>query len=78
LAAGAIGLALVSVRDAPKDEKHGPLDIQGGVLATMALGALTWGLTIGSGHTGWTSAAVVSLFVVLGQRWLRFFAQGAK
>jgi EmrB/QacA subfamily drug resistance transporter len=66
LAVGAIGLALVFVRDAPNDEKRRPLDIQGGVLATMALGALTWGLTIGSGHAGWTSAAVVSLFVGLG------------
>ena len=66
LAAGAIGLALVFVRDAPKDEKRQPLDIQGGALATVALGALTWGLTIGSGHTGWTRPAVASLLVGFG------------
>jgi hypothetical protein len=53
-------------RDTPIDERRQPLDIQGGVLATVALGALTWGLTIGSGHTGWTRPAVISLFVGLG------------
>ncbi len=61
LAAGAIGLALAFVRDPPKDDQQQPLDIRGGVLATLALGALTWGLTVGSGHAGWTSPAVVSL-----------------
>jgi predicted MFS family arabinose efflux permease len=66
LAAAAVGLALLFVRDAPRDEKRRPLDIQGGVLATAALGALTWGLTIGSGPTGWTSLAVISLFAGFG------------
>ena len=30
-------------------------------MATLALGGLTWGLTIGSGPSGWTSAAVALL-----------------
>ena len=37
------------------------LDVAGAVLATAALGLLTWGLTIGSGHDGWTTGAVASL-----------------
>jgi EmrB/QacA subfamily drug resistance transporter len=66
-AAGAIVLALAFVRDAPTDGKRRPpLDIMGGILATLALGALTWGLTVGSGHAGWTRPAVVSLAAGLG------------
>ena len=61
LAVGAIALALAFVRDAPTDQKRQPLDIQGGALATLALGGLTWGLTIGSGPSGWTSAALALL-----------------
>jgi predicted MFS family arabinose efflux permease len=37
------------------------LDLSGGVLVTASLGALTWALTIGSGHTGWTPSALVLL-----------------
>lgn len=59
LAAGAIVLAIVFVRDARHEDKSAPLDLLGGLLATAALGAITWGLTIGSGHAGWTSAAVL-------------------
>src|ERR1700732_2154682 len=40
LAAGAVVLALFFLRDASATEKRPPLDIQGGVLATVALGAL--------------------------------------
>ena len=57
LAAGAIVLALAYVTDT-RDGGRPALDIPGGVLATAALGALTWGLTIGSGHAGWTTPAV--------------------
>ena len=57
LAAGAIVLAIMFVRDARHEDKAAPLDLLGGLLATAALGAMTWGLTIGSGHAGWTSAA---------------------
>jgi MFS family permease len=59
LAAGAIVLAAIFVRDARHVNKAAPLDLLGGLLATAALGAITWGLTIGSGHTGWTSAALL-------------------
>jgi MFS family permease len=58
LAVGAIVLALAFVRDTPTREKRQPLDILGGALATLALGGLTWGLTIGSGPSGWASAAL--------------------
>ena len=57
LAAGAIALALIYVHDTREDDRPA-LDIPGGVLATAALGALTWGLTIGSGRTGWTVLAL--------------------
>jgi EmrB/QacA subfamily drug resistance transporter len=60
LAAGAIVLALVFVQDSR--EHGGPaLDWMGGILATAALGALTWGLTIGSGPQGWTIFAIAAV-----------------
>ena len=59
LAAGAIVLAMMFVRDARHEDKPAPLDLLGGLLATAALGAITWGLTTGSGDAGWTSAAVL-------------------
>jgi len=66
LAAGAIGLALAFVRDPPNDERRQRLDVRGGALATLSLGTLTWGLTVGSGHAGWTSPAVASLVMGFG------------
>jgi EmrB/QacA subfamily drug resistance transporter len=57
LAAGAIMLGLIFVQDS-HDRERPALDIPGGLLATAALGALTWGLTIGSGHAGWTAFAI--------------------
>jgi EmrB/QacA subfamily drug resistance transporter len=59
LAAGAIVLATIFVRDARHENRAAPLDLLGGLLATAALGAITWGLTIGSGHNGWTSALLL-------------------
>jgi EmrB/QacA subfamily drug resistance transporter len=56
LAAAAIALAWRFVADGAADE-GAPLDVAGGALATLGLGALTWGLTIGSGPGGWTVAA---------------------
>jgi EmrB/QacA subfamily drug resistance transporter len=58
LAAAAIGLAWRSI---PNDSDGGDLslDVLGGSLATLALGGLTWALTIGSGRSGWTTGAVV-------------------
>jgi EmrB/QacA subfamily drug resistance transporter len=61
LAAAAIVLALAYVEDAQSNAKRVPLDVAGGLLATFGLGALTWGLTIGSGHAGWTGEAMVAL-----------------
>src|SRR6476661_1919691 len=50
LAIGAIVLAFLFVRDARRGGDAAPLDLPGGLLATAGLGAITWGLTIGSGH----------------------------
>jgi EmrB/QacA subfamily drug resistance transporter len=60
LAAGAILLALITVHDS-RERDRPALDIPGAVLATTALGALTWGLTIGSGHNGWTRWAIATV-----------------
>jgi EmrB/QacA subfamily drug resistance transporter len=57
LAAGAIWLALAYVERERPAEKPAPLDLAGAVVATVALGALAWGLTVGSGRQGWTTAA---------------------
>jgi EmrB/QacA subfamily drug resistance transporter len=58
LAAAAIALAW---RYVPKDTDAGdlPLDVPGGALATLALGGLTWALTVGSGRSGWTTGAII-------------------
>jgi EmrB/QacA subfamily drug resistance transporter len=60
LAAGAIILALLYVRDS-RERDRPALDIPGAILATAALGALTWGLTIGSGHAGWNGWAIAGV-----------------
>jgi EmrB/QacA subfamily drug resistance transporter len=60
LAAGAIVLALIYVHDS-RDRDRPALDIPGGALATAALAALTWGLTTGSGHSGWTFSAMANV-----------------
>jgi EmrB/QacA subfamily drug resistance transporter len=59
LAAAAIVLAIVFVRDARREDDAPALDLLGGILATASLGVLTWGLTIGSGPGGWTPSALV-------------------
>jgi EmrB/QacA subfamily drug resistance transporter len=58
LATAAIWLAWRSI---PEDSDGGDLslDVLGGSLVTLALGGLTWALTIGSGRSGWTNAAVI-------------------
>jgi EmrB/QacA subfamily drug resistance transporter len=63
LAIAAIVLALVFVQDAQPSAKSPPLDVSGGLLATIGLGVLTWGLTIGSGRAGWTDEAVIAVAV---------------
>jgi len=60
LAASAILLALITVHDS-RERDRPALDIPGAVLATVALGALTWGLTVGSGHNGWTAFAAATI-----------------
>ena len=59
LAFGAVALALIFMTDTR--EGRPALDIPGGTLATLALGAMTWGLTIGSGHAGWTTFAIAGV-----------------
>jgi EmrB/QacA subfamily drug resistance transporter len=61
LVIGAIGLALVFVKDSRTKAGVPALDWLGGLLATLALGILTWGLTIGSGHGGWTALAIMAV-----------------
>jgi EmrB/QacA subfamily drug resistance transporter len=63
LAAAAIYLASRFLPgDPPAGERaeSAGLDITGGVLATLGLGALTFGLTIGSGAAGWTGRALAT------------------
>jgi MFS family permease len=66
LAIGAIVLALLFVSDS-RSRGRPALDIPGGALITVALGALTWGLTAGSSRAGWTllSIAGVAAGIVL-------------
>jgi EmrB/QacA subfamily drug resistance transporter len=58
-AIAAIMFALRFVPNIHRDKKMLPLDIPGALLATVSMGAITWGLTIGSGHDGWTTSAIV-------------------
>jgi EmrB/QacA subfamily drug resistance transporter len=60
LAAGAIALALIAVHES-RERDRPALDLPGGVLATAALGALTWSLTIGSGRAGWNLFAIAGV-----------------
>jgi EmrB/QacA subfamily drug resistance transporter len=59
LATGAVVLAYMFIRNPPRDDTPPALDLLGGVLATASLGALIWGLTIGSAHAGWTPLAIL-------------------
>ncbi|MGA0600268.1 MFS transporter [Caulobacter sp. KR2-114] len=58
VAAGAIALALAVVRDAAPGAATAPLDAGGAALASLALGALTWGLTLVSGPAGASGASL--------------------
>jgi EmrB/QacA subfamily drug resistance transporter len=60
LVAGSIILALRYVHKDPEGDRP-PLDLIGAILATVSLGALTWGLIIGTGRQGWTAPAVAGL-----------------
>jgi len=60
VAAGAVILAQRYVHETTND-KPAPLDAEGAALATLGLGFLTWGLTIGSGPQGWTTTAALMM-----------------
>jgi EmrB/QacA subfamily drug resistance transporter len=59
VALGALVLAWLFA-PAPKDKQSTPLDWAGGVLVTLGLGVITWGLTLGSGKAGWTLEAIAA------------------
>ena len=67
LAAAAIWLAW---RYVPPDaqRRQQPLDVTGGLLATVGLGMLTWALTLGSGREGWTQGALLLAGAAAGGR----------
>ena len=58
----AIGAIVLAWQFVPRDHetRDHPLDVLGGLLATVGLAALTWALTIGSGTGGWTPGAGVA------------------
>ncbi len=58
----AIAAIVLAWRFVPRDHetRDHPLDVLGGLLATVGLAALTWALTIGSGTGGWTPGAGVA------------------
>jgi EmrB/QacA subfamily drug resistance transporter len=61
LAAAAIVLAYLFVREPVRAKDAPPLDFAGALLASLSLAALTWGLTVGAGHAGWTGSALVAV-----------------
>jgi EmrB/QacA subfamily drug resistance transporter len=61
LAFGAIALAALFVREQEREANSAQLDFAGALLASLALGALTWGLTVGSGHAGWSAFALAAV-----------------
>jgi EmrB/QacA subfamily drug resistance transporter len=65
-AAAAIAVALAKVPEA-KDKEKAPLDIAGALLATLGLGALTYGLTLWSAHRSLSivAGAAVAIGIVL-------------
>jgi EmrB/QacA subfamily drug resistance transporter len=58
LAAGAIVMAVLYVRDGEIQGERAPLDVAGAALATLGLAGITWGLTLGSGKSGWDVQAI--------------------
>lgn len=59
VALGAMALAW-RFAPSPKDRQSTPLDLSGGLLVTLGLGVITWGLTLGSGKAGWTPTAITA------------------
>jgi MFS family permease len=65
LAVVAIDVALHALPADAVVAHSGRLDIGGAALATTATGALAWGLTVGSGASGWTPASLAALAAAL-------------
>jgi EmrB/QacA subfamily drug resistance transporter len=59
VALGALVLAWLFAPEVDEGQAS-PLDLGGGLLATLGLGVLTWGLTLGSGKIGWTLLAIAA------------------
>lgn len=59
-AAAAVAIALAQVPEA-KDKQNAPLDIVGALLATVGLGALTYGLTLWSAHRSLSLVAGIGI-----------------
>lgn len=66
LACAGVFMAVSFVQHSEHGRGETPLDIRGAVLATIALTAITWGLTLGSGRAGWSDRAVFSIIVGFG------------
>lgn len=69
LAVAAIVLAIAFVPEPRREEQETSLDMWGALFATLALAALTWGLTAGGGRGGWSVpvfAAICAGVVFLG------------
>lgn len=61
LAIAAIVLAIAFVREPRREERETPLDVWGALFATLALAALTWGLTAGGGRGGWSGSVLAEI-----------------
>jgi EmrB/QacA subfamily drug resistance transporter len=57
-----VGAIVLAWRYVPRGADAGalPLDVVGGISATIGLGTLTWALTIASSTRGWTRGAVIA------------------
>lgn len=77
LATAAIVLASLYVPQDRQDNSD-TLDILGGVLATGGLGVVTWALTVGSGHKGWSAIVMGGLFAGIGLLMLFVLAEKSR
>ncbi len=77
LAAVAVVVALRHVPESSKGGKHGPLDIQGPVLAVLGLGGVTYALIEGPAR-GWTSSATLAVIGAGGVLLLAFLVNESR
>src|SRR5262249_52760741 len=63
LAIAAILMAFAFVHEDRGARQSSPLDLSGALLATGALAAITWGLTMGAGHSGWSAISVGAIVI---------------